>query len=147
MLFERAPIPWQAAEKPLPLSFRAERGISPWFVFKALRDSSSPAAPRNDSRRGFFRTLLKNRSALPPEGRRLCILTGREPALGVGKALQFLGRWGGEKQAGEVACGKSGEGAEGGIIEVGDAAQGVDLGLQKRGDEPRCGGPGLKKFL
>ena len=55
--------PLQAAEKPLRaviLSGAKDLALS---IFKAVRDSSSPAAPQNDSMDGFFRSLYS--PALP----------------------------------------------------------------------------------
>jgi hypothetical protein len=59
---------YQAAEKPfiaVILSAAKNRALS---IFKALRDSSSPAAPQNDSDGEFFRSLLCRRWKIPACG-------------------------------------------------------------------------------
>jgi len=52
---------WQGAEKPflavIPIPQARERNLA-LSVFKTMRDSSSPAAPRNDTPNDFFRSLL-----------------------------------------------------------------------------------------
>ena len=50
---------------PLRVDYAKDLALS---IFKAMRDSSSPAAPQNDSATGFFRSLFS--PALPASSKR-----------------------------------------------------------------------------
>src|SRR5208283_2271698 len=67
--------PSQAAEKPFQAVIPSGARNLALSVFKTMRDSSSPAAPRNDRPNGFFRSLFSPYSGIRKDAEWACCLS------------------------------------------------------------------------